>query len=51
MTAKKRSKLLDDFKARLFARIHVAIVTGDNQRVAVGNKAAVTLEDNQPIKE
>lgn len=51
MSAKKRSKLLDEFRARLFARIHVAIVTGDNQRIAVANKATVTFEDNQPIKE
>jgi len=51
MSGKKRSKLLDEFRARLFAKINVAIVTGDNRRVAVANRSTVTFEDNQPIKE
>jgi len=51
MSGQKRSVLLDQLRSRLFAKIHVAIVTGDNKRVAVGNRAIVTFEDNQPIKE
>jgi len=44
-----RRNLLDELRARLFAKINVSIALGNNKRVAVGNRATVTLEDNQPI--
>ena len=50
-TPKRDNSLLDELRARLFAKINVAIVTGNNRRTAVGNKGTVTFEDNQPIKE
>lgn len=50
MSTPKRS-MLEELRARLFAKLHVSIVTGNNRRTAVGNKATVTFEDNQPIKE
>jgi hypothetical protein len=46
-----KGALLEHLRARLFAKINIAISTGNNKRVAVGNKATVTFEDNQPIKE
>ena len=48
MPAPKRN-LLEELRARLFARINVSIAVGNNKRVAVGNRATVTFEDNQPI--
>ena len=50
MSTNKRS-LLQHLRSRLFAKLNISIVTGDNQRVSVGNRGTVTLDDNQPIKE
>jgi hypothetical protein len=46
-----KRNLLEELRARLFSKINVSIAVGNNKRVAVGNRATVTLEDNQPIKE
>ncbi|HUS30143.1 MAG TPA: hypothetical protein VMZ53_16665 [Kofleriaceae bacterium] len=47
----KKPSAFEELKARFFAKLNIAIVTGNNRRVSVGNKGTVTLEDNQPIKE